>query len=96
MSAQFTSLHPYVSQRLLSLFETLAKKHVRLEARILEQTQVTTFSSKDSIVLSTTNDTTINVTINNTGKVSNASAVSTITNEDLVRYMRYINESFHV
>ncbi|XP_076293473.1 dymeclin isoform X2 [Lasioglossum baleicum] len=37
MSAQFTSLHPYVSQRLLSLFETLAKKHVRLEAKIQAQ-----------------------------------------------------------
>ncbi|XP_043275804.1 dymeclin isoform X2 [Venturia canescens] len=34
MSAQFRALHPYVSQRLLSLFETLAKKHARLEARI--------------------------------------------------------------
>ncbi|XP_066583093.1 dymeclin [Prorops nasuta] len=37
MSAQFTSLHPYVSQRLLSLFETLAKKHTRLEAMIRTQ-----------------------------------------------------------
>lgn len=34
MSAHFTSLHPYVSQRLLSLFETLAKKHSRLELKI--------------------------------------------------------------
>ncbi|XP_076381663.1 dymeclin isoform X2 [Megalopta genalis] len=40
MSAQFTSLHPYVSQRLLSLFETLAKKHVRLEAKIQAQPTV--------------------------------------------------------
>lgn len=30
MSGQFRSLHPYVAQRLVSLFETLAKKHVRL------------------------------------------------------------------
>ncbi|KAG7210930.1 hypothetical protein KM043_016305 [Ampulex compressa] len=37
MSAQFTSLHPYVSQRLLSLFETLAKKHARLETKIRTQ-----------------------------------------------------------
>lgn len=37
MSAQFHDLHPYVSQRLLSLFETLAKKHARLESRIHEQ-----------------------------------------------------------
>ncbi|XP_015513933.2 dymeclin isoform X2 [Neodiprion pinetum] len=34
MSAQFRSLHPYVSQRLLSLFETLAKKYARLESNI--------------------------------------------------------------
>lgn len=32
MSGQFRQLHPYVSQRLVSLFETLAKKHVRLYA----------------------------------------------------------------
>ncbi|XP_012282641.1 dymeclin [Orussus abietinus] len=37
MSAQFRSLHPYVSQRLLSLFETLAKKHARLEGKIRSQ-----------------------------------------------------------
>ncbi|XP_068239348.1 dymeclin [Palaemon carinicauda] len=30
MSSQFRSLHPYVSQRLVSLFETLAKRHARL------------------------------------------------------------------
>jgi dymeclin len=30
MSSQFSDLHPYVSQRLVSLFETLAKKHSRL------------------------------------------------------------------
>jgi len=30
MSGQFRNLHPYVSQRLISLFETLAKKHSRL------------------------------------------------------------------
>ncbi|XP_020287424.1 dymeclin isoform X2 [Pseudomyrmex gracilis] len=45
MSAQFTSLHPYVSQRLLSLFETLAKKHTRLEAKIRSQAQTTTSDS---------------------------------------------------
>lgn len=37
MSSQFHALHPYVSQRLLSLFETLAKKHGRLEAKIRGQ-----------------------------------------------------------
>lgn len=31
---QFRFLHPYVSQRLVSLFETLAKKHVRLDAQL--------------------------------------------------------------
>jgi len=85
MSAQFTSLHPYVSQRLLSLFETLAKKHVRLEARILEETQLTTVPSNDNIVLSTTIDTTINLTVNTKTKKTDASTVSTITNENLVR-----------
>ena len=37
MSSQFRSLHPYVSQRLISLFETLAKKHAKLEATIRSQ-----------------------------------------------------------
>lgn len=45
MSAQFTSLHPYVSQRLLSLFETLAKKHARLEAKIRTQPTVSADST---------------------------------------------------
>jgi len=30
MSAQFKGLHPYVAQRIVSLFETLARKHARL------------------------------------------------------------------
>lgn len=34
MSGQFRSLHPYVSQRLVSLFETLAKKFIRLETQL--------------------------------------------------------------
>ncbi|XP_076765653.1 dymeclin [Xylocopa sonorina] len=55
MSAQFTSLHPYVSQRLLSLFETLAKKHARLEAKIRTQPPV----SSDSTTV-TVNGTTAN------------------------------------
>ncbi|XP_043263464.1 dymeclin [Colletes gigas] len=54
MSAQFTSLHPYVSQRLLSLFETLAKKHVRLESKIHAQPS----TSSDTII--TVNGTTTN------------------------------------
>ncbi|XP_050489558.1 dymeclin isoform X1 [Bombus huntii] len=55
MSAQFTSLHPYVSQRLLSLFETLAKKHARLEAKIRTQPSI----SSDSTTI-TINGTTAN------------------------------------
>ncbi|GLV36306.1 uncharacterized protein CBL_08800 [Carabus blaptoides fortunei] len=38
MSGQFRSLHPYVSQRLVSLFETLAKKYMRLEQQLKVQT----------------------------------------------------------
>lgn len=34
MSAHFRNLHPYVSQRLVSLFETLAKKYNRLVSRL--------------------------------------------------------------
>lgn len=34
MSGQFRSLHPYVAQRLVSLFETLAKKHSRLDHQL--------------------------------------------------------------
>ncbi|CAG9864050.1 unnamed protein product [Phyllotreta striolata] len=34
MSAHFRNLHPYVCQRLVSLFETLAKKYNRLVARL--------------------------------------------------------------
>lgn len=30
MSGQFRNLHPYVSQRLIAMFESLAKKHSRL------------------------------------------------------------------
>lgn len=34
MSGQFRTLHPYVSQRLVSLFETLARKHTRLAEQV--------------------------------------------------------------
>lgn len=37
MSSQFRNLHPYVSQRLVSLFETLAKRFQRLQTRLEEQ-----------------------------------------------------------
>lgn len=73
MSAQFTSLHPYVSQRLLSLFETLAKKHTRLEAKIHSQAQTTTSDNSTC---------TVNITVNgNAVSSENQSA-----NTDLVSY----------
>ncbi|KAH8279258.1 hypothetical protein KR026_005070 [Drosophila bipectinata] len=34
MSGHFRALHPYVAQRLVSLFETLARKHSRLDAQL--------------------------------------------------------------
>ncbi|XP_037716322.1 dymeclin [Drosophila subpulchrella] len=34
MSGHFRALHPYVAQRLVSLFETLARKHTRLDAQL--------------------------------------------------------------
>lgn len=34
MSSKFRYLHPYVSQRLVSLWETLAKKYTRLQAQL--------------------------------------------------------------
>lgn len=40
MSSQFRFLHPYVAQRLVSLFETLAKKHDRLEAQLKRPEEV--------------------------------------------------------
>lgn len=55
MSAQFTSLHPYVSQRLLSLFETLAKKHSRLESKIRAQPFVSSESTAITINGTTAN-----------------------------------------
>lgn len=46
MSAEFRDLHPYVSQRLVSLFETIAKKYQRLvqtldKIRKKEETSIT-------------------------------------------------------
>lgn len=34
MSSKFRSLHPYVAQRLISLFETLGKRHAKLIEKI--------------------------------------------------------------
>lgn len=39
MSAQFRNLHPYVSQRLVSLFETLAKRYHKLQQTITVQNE---------------------------------------------------------
>lgn len=53
MSGQFRSLHPYVAQRLVSLFETLAKKHLRLDTQLKEPTVNETTATVD---ISTTSD----------------------------------------
>lgn len=37
MSSKFRSLHPYVAQRLISVFETLSKRHLKLIDRLDEQ-----------------------------------------------------------
>lgn len=42
MSAQFRDLHPYVSQRLVSLFETLAKRYQKIQQRIKAKDDVVT------------------------------------------------------
>lgn len=49
MSSQFRFLHPYVSQRLISLFETLAKKHGKLEASIRAQSSSTSTAVNISV-----------------------------------------------
>lgn len=65
MSSQFHALHPYVSQRLLSLFETLAKKHTRLETKIRAQPSTNTQDS-----------TAINI---NNGEVTNSDLIQDLT-----------------
>lgn len=53
MSGQFRSLHPYVAQRLVSLFETLAKKHARLDQQLKQPVNGTPIVElTDSMVLS--------------------------------------------
>ncbi|KAL3286906.1 hypothetical protein HHI36_001392 [Cryptolaemus montrouzieri] len=49
MSAEFRDLHPYVSQRLVSLFETLAKKYQRLVVSLdnIKNGQETNIAIKD-------------------------------------------------
>ncbi|XP_071442819.1 dymeclin isoform X2 [Hetaerina americana] len=51
MSGQFRSLHPYVSQRLVSLFETLAKKHIRLASMIKHQMKTKAGEGNGSVAL---------------------------------------------
>lgn len=50
MSGQFRALHPYVSQRLVSLFETLAKKYIRLDQ------QLSSIASKETTAVNVAND----------------------------------------
>lgn len=46
MSSQFKNLHPYVSQRIVSMFEALARKHSRLVAT-LQQSGTTAAGDAD-------------------------------------------------
>lgn len=46
MSGEFRNLHPYVAQRLVSLFETLSKRHTRLLQRVGGDTVATMPSSQ--------------------------------------------------
>ena len=55
MSGQFRSLHPYVAQRLVSLFETLAKKHSRLDAQ-LKQPGTVEEGEESVVAISTTSE----------------------------------------
>lgn len=52
MSSQFRYLHQYVSQRLVSLFETLAKKHVRLQAQLdsIKQSETSVVDVTEDVV----------------------------------------------
>lgn len=48
MSGQFRSLHPYVAQRLVSLFETLAKKHARLDQQLRQPASAVAVANGDA------------------------------------------------
>jgi dymeclin len=52
MSSQFRYLHQYVSQRLVSLFETLAKKHGRLQSQLdsIKQTEASVIEVTEDVV----------------------------------------------
>lgn len=77
MSGQFRSLHPYVAQRLVSLFEILAKKHVRLDAD-MKQLINGGVGASDAV--------TVNVQVLSSatkGETANAAAVRSMVLEDL-------------
>lgn len=52
MSSQFRYLHQYVSQRLVSLFETLAKKHGRLQTQLesIKQSEASVVEVSEDVV----------------------------------------------
>lgn len=52
MSAQFRDLHPYVSQRLVSLFETLAKRYHKLQLRLESEKE----NKENEVAVSVTQD----------------------------------------
>jgi dymeclin len=58
MSSQFRFLHQYVSQRLVSLFETLAKKHARLQSQLesIKQSEANPEAATSSTTVEVTTD----------------------------------------
>lgn len=48
MSSQFTNLHPYVAQRLISLFALLVKKHTRAVNRVAEKASETNATAQNA------------------------------------------------
>lgn len=83
MSGQFRSLHPYVAQRLVSLFETLAKKHARLDADMKRLANGTVVGinidvASDNNVATTAPATSLSTVLNMSGSELNSSTTSTI------------------
>lgn len=58
MSSQFRYIHPYVSQRLVSLFETLAKKYARLQTQLedVRKAETSVVDVADDVVSHDDND----------------------------------------
>lgn len=79
MSGQFRSLHPYVAQRLVSLFETLAKKHARLDADMKQLANggaaIVTIPSSENAIGENVLDGNTTTTISNVSNANNASTV---------------------